>query len=453
MKNFKLLLLLGLLYTFGTSCNEPTLIGSELVENDQPDAFFSDTMTIQAVTVLGDSVQTYNPSVQSQLRYYMVGRLEDPLFGSSTAATYVQFIPTILNPEFVGQQGSDFVFDSLVLKLRYRLENAYGALTNNQSYKVERVIEDMPSTETYYSDQEFETGEVVATLDNIIPQLDDTILVDSVKLLPHLRVRMDDLGEELFNALPDNYETDDDFLDFFKGLKISGENNNTVMISFQIPHSLSEMTLFYTDYSNGDTLHKTFDYLIVNGNTKLVNFNHDYSNSEAEEGYINKSDSPDSLCLVQSMAGLNTKINFPYASNLKNIIVNKAELVVSGPMPENPASFDAPDQLLLRVRSSETERLVWVEDAIASSLSAGSSILELFGGAKEEVTVDGVSRLEYKMNISSYMQQLVDGTLEDADLYLTTYPKAEIANHFRIGDPRNTKYPMELRLTYTQLQE
>ena len=65
-----------LMFLFATSsCNEPSLIGADVIDTDRPDVLSTDTLTLFSSSVKDDSIRTYNGL--NLLTTYLCGILED----------------------------------------------------------------------------------------------------------------------------------------------------------------------------------------------------------------------------------------------------------------------------------------------------------------------------------------------------------------------------------------
>ncbi|MEZ4948035.1 MAG: DUF4270 family protein [Saprospiraceae bacterium] len=104
-----------------SACNEPGLIGSDLVEDEQVELFFTDTIHPQISTVRGDSVRIYAPSIAT-LDNYLFGNYNDPIFGNQNASLYFRLKSPEVNPDFdIANR-----IDSIVLILDIDSATVYG---------------------------------------------------------------------------------------------------------------------------------------------------------------------------------------------------------------------------------------------------------------------------------------------------------------------------------------
>src|SRR5678809_242960 len=114
---FFLCLLLGLMW----SCTQAVTIGSDFLDDQKSDLQFLDNFTMNFYTQKTDSIITYSPNVSYQLATYLVGNLNDPIFGHSSASIYTQ--PQL--PTSALDLKNSFL-DSVILQLRYDTLGLYG---------------------------------------------------------------------------------------------------------------------------------------------------------------------------------------------------------------------------------------------------------------------------------------------------------------------------------------
>ena len=220
------------------SCTDPTLVGGSLLEEDRADVGFSDTFTIEGVSITNDSIRTYTPFTSSQLATYLLGNMNDPVFGRSASSIYAQVYPQNNSPDFSGNT----VVDSIVLVLPYDVEAFYGKTTGEEfGIEVFQLAEPLLEDDEYFSNQEVAVepmpiGSAQATvsadsLEFIDYQGTDTAMVK----FPHFRIPLDEAVSDLLVGLDTSvYESDSLFLDAFKGIYLQANTENEGMISFDL---------------------------------------------------------------------------------------------------------------------------------------------------------------------------------------------------------------------------
>ncbi|MEM7102131.1 MAG: DUF4270 family protein [Bacteroidota bacterium] len=468
MKNLarNFILLAAGLFLF-SHCNNSSVIGGEILPpGDNVNVLFMDTISISSCVITGDTVRVYDPDFRNQLNVYLAGRTDDPDFGEATSEIYKQYRLATTNPNFESTE-----FDSLVLSMAYALDGHVGNVDEPQTYYVHRLIEDMDNTETYFSNQTFMTGTQIGSIENFIPRVEptDSVLVDTTLQLPQLRIRLDDaLGMEFMEdpSMNDSLLSSTSmFLDGFKGVRISPDPSNTAMLLFDFTVPETKMTLHYTfvetvrvwDENLMDSVDveqrtpRLFNFIINSQSAKTMHFQHDYTGSIAKEFFDKTIDRPDSLVYLQAMEGVEAQVTFPYAERLDDIIVNKAELILTVADTSNIEKFPLAPQLVVLEDGDDNDKVLIV-DVIASFnvAGSGSESFNVFGGQPEMFTESGGIFYRYNLNISGHFQDIVDGVVGNS-IYITIFPKEETADHVILGGGVNQNFGMKLNLTYTEL--
>lgn len=448
--------ILGILF----SCTERTLIGSELLEEDQANLSFSNTINVSAKTVEGSPIPSYSPFATFQLRNYLFGEVEDSKFGKSTASIYSQVTKNIVLPFSEGV----FEIDSIILSIAYDSLNSFGNYSEPLSVEVYRLEEDMLNTSDYASDQTFMTGTDLIGEGTFMPSFIDSVEIGSyifgtdsilTTLQPaHIRIPLDtDLGQELLDT--SLYASDTTFIDFFKGIYIKPATSNDGLVSFNFNSSISRITIYYRLGQSNILYEYRYPFIIGNARTSLLA----HETEGAAIGEAINNENPD-LLYLQSMAGSNIEINFPDRSNFENIIVNKAELELTVATTEMEVNrFPIVQQI---VASSLLDgEIELIDDVRAAILSNNPINTDVFGGIPVTETVDGVTLTKYRINLSSYFQSLLNGD-SDPTLLLTAgaiqnafyspiIPKGSRGNAVTIYGPNHPEHAPQLNLIYTEL--
>lgn len=423
-----------------SACNESGIIGENIIPNGENiNIQYVDTFSLTATTVTQDSVKVYDVNPALQPGRYLTGRVNDPVFGSYQSDIYTQFELLTTNPIF-----ENGVVDSVVLIVAYDNKGHYGDISEPYELNVYEVTEFMNPDVNHFSNESFATNSTPLATLNFTPAPYDSVMVDSTMLKPHLRIALDPALGQRFLSETDStvFENDDFFTNYFKGIKLAGSSpNNEAMLAFDLLDGLTQMIVYY----KRDTTPETFTLRIKSGSTKIMNFEHDYTGSEVAS-FIDNAMLGDSLVFAQSMEGLNIKLNIPHIQSFDNIIVNKAELIVSVANNQDDELYSLPEQLVL-LRKTDDGTLVFIEDA-AVSLTRTSGFRALFGGQPE---TDDNSVTTYRMNLSGYLQDIIDGRFTDNDFYITTYPKPDTPSRVILGGAKHSQYPIRLELTYTKL--
>ena len=412
------------------ACSKPSELGLSLVEQDPADIMYTDTLSLDMQTVLTD------PLISSARTRWICGSYVDPIFGKSTAGIYANFRLTSSNASF-----PDAIFDSLVLSLAYDSVGHYGGNISQlgvQEWQVYRLLEDLDPDESYTSDINFLTGDLLADF-SFTPKVNEPVSVDDAARSPQLRIRLaDSLGQYLMQPDSAIYSSNSVFKEAFKGVYIRPKTNGqqSAMLRFLSESAYSKLTLYYTDSAG---VAQSYEYLMDDDAESVLNINHDYSNTG-----ILQNNSTDSLVYLQGMNGVGVRLAFPHLANLGAIIVNKAELVIQV-AEEQDRNFLAPDQLFCLEKTSSDGYLL-IDDVTSSVNRNPSDPFRLFGGL---IQYDD-NQAYFAMNLSEYLQRIVDQETEEAAVYIQTAAVTD-TERMRIGNGQANSLQAKLFLTYTKI--
>lgn len=412
------------------SCSEPDSVGIEVQPaGDQPGLFYTDTITIEASTIIEDSLR----SDEAVAALNLVGSYTDNVFGLSRASFYTQF--RLPNNATNFTFGTDPVLDSVVLTLAYA--DYYGDTLTPMTLEVLRLDEAMVLDSNYYTNDVIVTGQQLSPPTIISVEPKDSVLVDSVLRAPHLRLRLDQVwGTEFLTSGDANFIDNNTFVSYFKGLTVratdvTAENTGCIM-TFSLGASMSKMTFYY---KNGtDTTRRTANFEVNSNCPRFNHFEHDYTLAD----FGNTFPVPgDNQLFIQAMSGVKARIKFPHIRNLSSlgsVSINKAELVLS--VEDNSVYKNHTNLLVFGVDSAGKEAL------IPDLLEASS----YYGGAFS--TTDN----NYKFNLARYIQRLVsDNTLNDYGLSVVSSAGATSASRSIIPGPASSGSKLQLRITYSKL--
>lgn len=426
---FSLAVSIGLL-----SCNEPNTVGLEVQpESDQPNLAFTDTVTLQTEIFRADSAVTYSAIVNTS-NAALLGSMYESELGQSTANIYGQIVPAITNPDL-----DSAAFDSLVLTFAYK--SFYGDSTTQQTITVYELDQALNDDSTYYSNQTFAVKSAVAGSSTFSPLPNTNVIIGSDTLAPHLRVKLDQTyAQSLFDTIKTNnwLSSKETFLSNMKGLHVqcTPVNSGGGIITYNPNTSLSGMTIYYTDSSGGTVSQKTISFLMSDA-ARCNHFSHDYSSSVV--GNVFPKVSPDKG-YVQAMAGLRTKVTFPFIDGLKAampIAINKAELVIT--LEPNSTSALAAGSSVGLAKADSVNNLTFLS---FDQLVEGGSY---FGGS--------LSNNTYRFNIARYLQQVLTGEISDYGLFILPSNSGTSPNRSVFGGGANASQSLKLKLqlTYTKL--
>ncbi|MFO8053612.1 MAG: DUF4270 domain-containing protein [Bacteroidales bacterium] len=425
------LILLSILFLH-PGCEEPEDIGKDLLPpQDNLGVNFTDTTTIHAFT------QKEEPFKTGMRQRVLAGSYQDKVFGQTNASFYTQLRMPTTNLDF----GSNPAVDSVVLSLAY--DGFYGDTTQAMTFEVYELDDNLHSDTSYYSNDE---AAVLTpplgskTINNISPTTPVIAGGDTMPAMLRIPVT-NSLAQRFFNAGSSVFVNNESFLDYFKGIHVKvQENKNDGSILYFDPFSVhSALTIYYR--SDNDTVSTHFH--LGEHSAKFNRYEHDYTDPVAKPALrkqVIQEDTtpPIERLFLQSMAGVNVKIQFPHIEQWekKNIALNKATLVVS-PDPGDLTSdkYKKPERLGL-VKINNNGEFELLTDFTVSP--------EIFDGNFNS------NRNEYRFTITRHMQELLNGA-PDNGLIMVNDKRALNAYRLMLMGPQAQNSALKLELIYTDL--
>ena len=238
---------------FITSCTDGSIIGNDLLGDQEINLQFDENFELTGQTVLGDSIATYINTNTNQT--YLLGEIDEPTFGRYSSDIYFSFRFGSFFPTY-----ENAVIDSVILDLEYDERGFYGDSTVVHNFEVFRVTEDFVTIDSIFSNQSFEKDMIPLGSKSLVPSLSETIPaqlrdmdVDSfVDLSARLRIRLDEaFGTEL---LEDEAaaESDSTLAANFKGLYIKSTTDGSSMIGLNFNENpdfnqgIARLHVYYT---------------------------------------------------------------------------------------------------------------------------------------------------------------------------------------------------------------
>ncbi len=426
------------------SCTKLTLLGSDIFGDDQANLNYTDTLSIAATTVRNETT-VLGSSRSVAYKYLMVGDMVDPIFGKMSAEAYSKFSWVASSvPNFMENTQ---ILDSVVLSLAYYADGIHGDITPDFNLQVYKMVEEMSDTSDILSDASYTVDATPLADITFAPKPTDSLkyyINDSVvvKRAPAIRVKLDNsFGEELLSFDTAQYATPTETLKHFKGFKIKSGAPTSCLLNFDFTSSQTFVTMYYRKNSF-DTVGTELSFVPY---TRFVHMEHDLTGTPVAAALANTANN-DSLLYAQGMAGSDIFIDIPYIKNLKDsIIVNRAELEIYVDESGQEGTYKPIDQFVL-TQNDQRDSLVLVSDASIDILAG----FRVFGGRPEKVTIGGQTVSKYTINISEYVQQMVDDDNVPTSFYLIAHIRQEVAKRAVLCGPNHATFPMKLHLFYTR---
>lgn len=398
-------------------------IGVDVVGENSLEVTYMDTVTLKIHSKLVDSLRS------DELSSNVIGAIKDPIFGTTNASVYSQFVITHEYDEspFIGPNPT---LDSIILYIKYTDTIVYGDVNYSHHLNVYEIGEQIWRDSTYYS---FNNAR---TKNNIIGETVFTPVFDSVEhiskpanpfitdpdTLQYLRPIRIALSEELGNKLLNNadmYKSLSDFVTGFNGLYITTLNQNLpssggATINTLFDHVQTYIGLYYHNdtsfYENdeGETVYYNheFNYYANKTAARFSNFNH-YDYLDADPDFYSQviegnEELGSEKFYMQGLGGVKSSIQFTYLHQMDdfyNYAINDARLLLNNADKESTLEVIPMLSLSHSITVNGESNNFLIADA--------SNGTNYFGGNYSEDS-EG-----YFFRITQHLQQLIEGKLDD----------------------------------------
>lgn len=407
-----------------------------------------DSFNIITRTIAEDSLQT------DSLSRNVLGSMNDPVFGKSSASLAFDFSLPEINIDF----GADPKLDSVILTIVYEKEiGHYGDFTSPQQLEVYRLDEQLERELSYSSEYIPRYTENLATVSRLF-QFDDTVSWDEegreVTEVGVLRIPLNAaFGNELLQAEAGVYGSNDAFRDFLNGMYIkavgdpmSGEGG---IANVNLLHNNSKLLLYYND-----TL--TEEFLITSTSSRFGHYDVDIPGSiESQFGQVGVHFDE---TYVQSMGASKTRINieglYDLVADGEPIFINEAKITLSVKDGSTSDERPAPERLLLLQPAASDSSNAFILDLIDVVAPPNANWIGRtnYGGNLDP------EKNTYTFHVNRHLQDLLDtylatGEKKDRGFYLIIPSDNPItASRLILDNSQNGAEPkIEFKVTYIKL--
>lgn len=429
---------MGIILMLG-ACSKPSTLGSELLEQDQEDVIFTDTIAVTTSTIIRDSVIAFTqdgPPTSMNLGYYA-----DPIFGETKADIFMQITPG--SPDFPVLEGT--VIDSVILSLSIDSINTLGDFDENLQLEVFEMADSFDQLNVYYSNDDFPIDMMPLGTYDDQPSLtvDGTLKISNSESFvgKMMKIRLDnELGRRLIDS-----NTLKDFDAGFDGLNIKTVNSSPSdnLLSIFSENNGTAVTVYYTTFTDTDTVSNIYQFLLSPIDVRMNNLERNIAGTALENALNN----PDGERLyLQGMSGPDIRIDLSEIQSLGSVLINKAELVftVADDDGADRVNFPPTGQLIL-ARLNDDDKFLGIDD-----FNFGGSF---FGGDfDEDLDIPNAVQGTYSVLLSDYIQKVVDGD-EDSIVFLRALPKINTSKRAILYGSASNEYAPKLKLTYTRINQ
>lgn len=391
-----------------TACkkSDPNTIGADFIgARDGFNVHVTDTPTLVLFSAKHDSFAT------KVLTYYMLGDLNDPVFGRTKSNIYAQFsLPS--NNEF--SFGSGAVIDSVVLRLKPVFPGAYyGSISDPQHIAVYELKEQLSASvdSGYFWNRSYSISEngsrvrpapigYFSGVMNLTDSFRETVSSINYTLEPHVRIRLSNaFSNKLLRALASGaFQSQDAFKNYINGLAILAEMpegqqlpGQGAIVNFNLRSSVSAVVVYYTNSSGSSKAEFPFSATDIKTNQ------YSHKTNLPLQPYLGRTHFNETY--VQSTGGIKTRILMPYLLELAKtnaVAIVGAELVFTVQDGyENDPMYPVPQNLLL-VGADEQGRNAFLLDQFETTP------VNYYGGTYD------ASTHQYKFNIIRQLQFILN---------------------------------------------
>lgn len=414
--------------------NQSTVIGLDLMD-DVIGTDFTDTITVEAYSVMEDTIKT------SQLSSDMIGSIYDPVFGESSAAAFARFTLSGSSVNF----GDSPVLDSVVLSLQ--ISGYYGDTLSKCNITVHNLEEELSASGNYHQDSEvaYNPSPINYSLEGISIKPKTSVVVDTGIYNPHLRIR---LSQAFGQYLIDNQEQlNGNINSVLKGLCIKATThtgNVGYILSTNMNSALTGIIIYY---HNNSASGQRYQLSCAGDNVHFSQINHNYSVSQSSD-FVDQVLNGDKeigkkVLFAQGGGGVKTKITFPhiasaFAKEKDRVVVHRAELVITNVRPDEQFLIQ-PTSLTLQGISKTDGKINFIPD---DDYYMGTAY---FGGLYES------SKKEYRFRITKYVQQQImkSSDLENS-LYLVVRGAGVRPNRLVFAGTDDAESRLRLEISYSK---
>lgn len=357
-----------------------------------------------------------------------LGKINEQRFGEMKAAFYTNFRLTItgFDPE------GPITLDSAFFYFKYN--NTYGPFQESLSLEVFELNEAINANDSLTNAEVLNVNStVIASLNNLNIQSGQEGILKIPVDQSFAQGFVDGFGTSIF-------ANNDGLQDYFKGIYVAVTDNSGEdgLLYLNLTDSDTKFSIFYSGPNSVDSV---YDFEITNQAAWLTQYTQDYSSSDVELLLNTPEENHESL-YISAYSGTKGEIEIPDLEVLDNAIINKAEIsFFQTDFGETIASkFTPPSNLFLFLNNPGGN----------VSLLPGVSLndIEDFGGQGKLAEIDGQTTIQYKFNITEYVQEIVNGSNISKELSLSVL-NVNSGNRVKIGGGNHPNFPIKLEILYT----
>ena len=357
-----------------------------------------------------------------------LGKINDQRFGEMQASFYTNFRLTITGFDPTGPVSLDSAF------FFFKYNGTYGPLSESFSVEVFELDQAINTTDSLNNAETLNIKpNVIASASNLTFQAGQEGVLKIPIQQNFAQGFVDRFGTQTF-------ENNDGLQAFFKGIyvTVTNDSGDDGLLYLNPTDSESKFRIYFDAPNSVDSI---YELEITNQAAWVTQYKHNFTGSDVEQ-LLNTPDDNHDIMYVSAYSGTKGVFEIPDLSILNNAIINKAEIFFYQTDFASPlaVSFPTPSNLILFLNNPNG----------TVSLLPGVTVAEIedFGGQRETAQVNGQTTLQYKFNITEYIQQLVNSTIPPQELSLSVL-SVNSGDRVKIGGANHPDFPVKLKILYT----
>lgn len=414
---------------FFSACKSKRNLGQEFVPNNEKVGVYSDTIPLVLSTLKIDS------NLTRYLGTFLIGDLDHTDVASNNIITF-----TKLN-YLTTQIDKDAKYDSMTIKIN-GISYIYGDTLQDFNLKVYKTKQVLDTAKKYaFQSFDYETNEdsivAKATFSPSNYRSSSSSIYMNVSSL---------YGKQILEAVK-NTTTDTAFSRIMKGLVFTGSNgtkNGLLLIN----RSAINITLYYSVNGVGP-----YSLVLSPTNGSYISYNLSSFNTVFKNKLSNlknrdtlKSTDNNGFVYLQHFSSLNGKVSIPsldatIGTHNDNVLINKAEIILKAPKNLNqfPDNYYSPEAFYLRYSNKDNKEVLFNNQYYMYSTVFGSYLISSYYDTVDE---------SYKIDVTEYIQNLIDGRLTIRDLIIESNALGVVT----LGDGSQNPKNFFLKVQYSKLK-
>jgi len=387
--------------------NDATTIGNGVIPAVDNISTFETTLYTETDNfLLTDSTRVLTTDVMA------LGHIQnDAVFGQVHADGYFSIVPpnSMIYPFY--RKDSIIAIDSVILSLAY--EGLYGDTNTTSTLRVFEISQRAGYVDTTlyrYDHPSFATtNQELGSKSFLLKRLKDTLTLirrrDTTKVVNVLRIPLaNSFGTRLSTydttqTSNGGYRNDSLFKSLFRGLAILSDNTGNGLTYVNPTSTNTKLIVYYRVNKNGavDTTFTEF----YHSKTTQANLVKRIPGGEWASYLVNNQTSDDKVFIAAS-PGSGATIKIPGLDTLSNVVIHKAELILSPLATGQQGSFDFPPSLLLDRINTRGDTALTFDLDMGTRDNFGSFTYDIgrFGGTLLRDST-------YRFDITRYVQKIV----------------------------------------------